>query len=78
VISIESRRDGSLEAVVRAADAAATLGAKKSTLEVSIWTERSGIVRARLREQEHGALCYLQGNASLLDLRDALGLRLSR
>ena len=78
MISIESRQDGSLDAVVRPADAGAKIQANKSTLELSIWAERSGIVRARLKEQTHGALCYLQGNSALLEIRDALGLRISR
>lgn len=78
MISIENRQDGSLEAIVRTTDRNAALRSNKSTIELSLWEERSGVVRARLHEQEHGALCYLQGNSALLEVGDALGLEIIR
>jgi hypothetical protein len=76
VISLESRGDGSLVAVVRTAELETALRANDATLELSIWRESNGVVRARLQEQEGGRLCYLQGNEALSALGDALGLEI--
>jgi hypothetical protein len=77
MISVESRSDGALVAIVRAPEPNGSLQIEKATIELSIWQERDGIVRARLRDHEHGALCYVQGNESLFAFGDALGLKVS-
>lgn len=41
---------------------------------VTMWAETDGTVRARLRDAASGATSYLQGNETMIELGNALGL----
>jgi len=76
MISLESDGEGSLVATVRTTEGGTALRVSPALLELSIWRECNGVVRARLQDQRGGRLGYLQGNEALLALGDALGLEI--
>jgi hypothetical protein len=76
MISLESGGEGTLVATVRTTEAGTALHVNAAILELSIWRECDGVVRARLQDQRRGRLCYLQGNEALFALGDALGLEI--
>lgn len=76
-MEVEGRRDGSLEMHVRPMEGHTQLRADPAVVVVTMWTEGDGTVRARLRHIASGVTSYLQGNQTMIELGNALGLTLS-
>jgi hypothetical protein len=77
-VELESQRDGSLELHVRSMEGRMRMNAEPSVVVVTMWDEGDGTVRARLRDVASGTTSYIQGNETMIQLGNALGLSLTQ
>lgn len=75
-IAIENDNAGGLSLSVKPVDVAVQLIAPQTMIVLTLWAEPGDTVRARLEHLATGSTSYVQGNATLLDFAEGLGLRL--
>jgi len=73
-VEVEGREDGSLEVHVRSLAGQVHMNDGTAVVVVTMWEEGDGTVRARLRHTASGVTGYVQGNKTMLELSEALGL----
>jgi hypothetical protein len=78
-VSVELKNEnGSLELRVRPMEGQVHVAGPPAVVVVTMWSELDGTVRARLRHVESGTTSYLQGNETMVQFGNALGLSLTR